>query len=181
MARFTEAYIAEGDVLNLLSPYDRTAGQGALVGSIFGVALNDVLSGVSGQFQTFGVFDLAKLSTDVWAVGQKLYWDDSNKRLDEDSTVGPYVAVATEVTANPSSTGQCKLVPPQGLAEGAQAYLAPLTFGTDIAAATANGVLTDSSAVNPTKAQFDELAKEVGTRLNAITSALITAGILKAS
>lgn len=171
-----------GKVLSFAAPYDRLSGQGALLGALFGVAMIDVLSGVTADFLMEGEFTgLAKLSTDVWAVGDRLYWDDSNKRLDLDSTVGTFVAVATAVTANPSTTGQCVLVKPSELAEGAQAYLAALTMGTDITAATANGSLEDSSAVNPTKVQFDNNMKEIGTRLNAITAALITAKILKAS
>lgn len=58
------------------------------------------------------------------------------------------------------------------------AALADLTFGTNITAATANGALTDSSATNPTDAQFNELAKEVGTRLNAFGAVLRAHGFL---
>lgn len=63
----------------------------------------------------------------------------------------------------------------------AQPVLAKLTFGTNIAAATANGALTDSSATNPTEAQFNELAKELGTKINAIIDALRAAGIQASS
>jgi hypothetical protein len=45
---------------------------------------------------------------------------------------------------------------------------AALTFGSNITAATANGSLTDSAGTNPTDAQFNELAKELGTKINAL-------------
>lgn len=60
----------------------------------------------------------------------------------------------------------------------ASAALAALTMGTDVTAATANGSLEDSAAVNPTKVNFDNNMKEIGTRLNAITAALAASGIL---
>lgn len=62
-----------------------------------------------------------------------------------------------------------------------QPVLAKLTFGTNIAAATANGALTDSAGTNPTEAQFNELAKELGTKINAIIDALRAAGIQASS
>lgn len=58
--------------------------------------------------------------------------------------------------------------------------IADLTFGTNIAAATANGALTDSSATNPTDAQFNELAKEVGVKINGVLAALRAASIVAA-
>lgn len=58
------------------------------------------------------------------------------------------------------------------------AAVADLTFGTNITAATANGSLTDSSATNPTEAQFNEPAKELGTKINDILAALRAAGVI---
>lgn len=59
-----------------------------------------------------------------------------------------------------------------------QPAIATLAFGTNIAAATADNTLTQSSGTNPTEAQFNELAKELGTKINAITAALRNAGII---
>lgn len=39
---------------------------------------------------------------------------------------------------------------------------------TGIAAATASATLTDSSSTNPTEAEFNQLAKDVGTAYNAL-------------
>lgn len=172
-------YKAPGKTITLAAPYDRTSGQGAQVGSIFGVALQTVLSGVDGEFKTDGVWELAKTSAQAWTQGQKIYWDNSNKRCDSDSTLGQLIGVATVAAANPSSTGYVRLngVAP-ATAEGPQAAIASFTMGANITAATANDALTDSSATNPTDAQFNELAKEVGTKVNAILVALRAAGII---
>jgi len=168
-----------GDTLTLTTDRAVSSGGGFLQGSIFGVATGIYASGDAGEFATCGVYGLAKTSAQAWTVGQKIYWDDTNHRCDSDGTVGQLIGVATEVAANPSSTGYVKLS--EGVhssSEGPQTAIASLTFGTNITAATANGSLTDSSATNPTDAQFNELAKELGTKINDILTALRAAGII---
>lgn len=142
-------YIQPGVVLTLAAPYDRTSGQGAQVGSLFGVAAGDVLSGADGQFQVEGVFTLAKTSAQAWTQGQKIFWDNSNKRCDSDSTVGMLIGVAAEVAANPSSTGAVRLNGSSpATAEGAQGAVADLTDNSGGAAADGTiGVVTAATAL----------------------------------
>lgn len=102
-------YVQPGKVLTLTAPYARSSGEGALVDSVFGVALNDVLIAVATEFAVTGVWTLAKTSAQAWTVGQKIYWDDGNKRCDSTSSVGPLIGVATVIAANPSSTGVVRL------------------------------------------------------------------------
>jgi predicted RecA/RadA family phage recombinase len=102
-------YIQPGDTLELAAPYDRTTGQGALVGSIFGVALGTVASGASGRFATRGVWTLPKTSAQAWTVGAKIYWDDTNKRCDTTASGNTLIGVAVAAAANPSSTGTVRL------------------------------------------------------------------------
>lgn len=132
-------YIQPGEVITLAAPYDRSSGEGALVGSIFGVATKDVLSGASAEFRLVGVHTLAKTSAQAWTVGQKIYWDNANKRCDTDSTLGQLIGVATAVADNPSSTGTVRLnggVP--STSEGPQAAIASLT---DNGGGTADGTV----------------------------------------
>jgi predicted RecA/RadA family phage recombinase len=174
-------YKYEGKTVPLTAPYQRNSGLGAQVGSIFGVALQTVANGVEGQFATEGVWELAKTDEQEWTQGQKIYWDNSGKVCTNVATAGMLIGVAMEAVAVTAglTTGVVRLngVAP-ATSEGPQTAIASFTFGTDITAATANGALTDSSAVNPTKAQFDELAKEVGTKVNDILVALRAAGII---
>lgn len=104
-----ENFEKSGDVLTLTAPYTVASGAGALVGKIFGVAVADVASGADGEFRTKGVFTLAKLNTSVWVKGQKVFWDNTNKRCDGDPAVGPCIGVAHEAAANPTTTAQVKL------------------------------------------------------------------------
>lgn len=174
-------YIQPGDTITLAAPYDRTTGQGAQVGSIFGVALATVLSTVDGEFATKGVWELTKVGSQAWTQGEKIYWDDANKRCTSVATAGMLIGVATEAVGSGAGVvlGNVRLngVAP-ATAEGPQTAIASFTMGTNITAATANDALTDSSATNPSEAQFNELAKEVGTKVNAILAALRAAGII---
>jgi len=102
-------YIQEGKTLSLTAPYDRTSGQGALVGSIFGVAVTDVLSGATGQFTIEGVFEINKLSTDVVTLGLIIYWDDTNKRCTITASGNTKIGAAIEAAGNGVSTVKVKL------------------------------------------------------------------------
>lgn len=103
-------FIQEGEVLTLTAPYTRTSGQGALVGSIFGVALVDVTSGSQASFATEGVWTLPKTSAQAWSsVGTKIYWDDSAKECTTTSSANTLIGVNVATAANPSSTGRVRL------------------------------------------------------------------------
>lgn len=85
-------FVQKGDVLTLAAPYDRSSGQGALIGTyLFGVAQKDVLSGADGEFLMNGVVDLTKVGSQAWTVGAKIYWDDTNKYLTTTAMSNTYV------------------------------------------------------------------------------------------
>lgn len=148
-------YTQPGDILTLTAPYAVASGAGALVGSIFGVATSAVASGAEGEFKTCGVFELTKATGTAWTQGEKIYWDDSNKRCSDDSTVGQLIGAATAAAASGDTTGKVKLngVAPS-TAEGPQAAIASLT---DNGGGTADGTvaaqaepvtLTDSTGLS---------------------------------
>ncbi len=157
-------YVQPGETLPLLAPYDVVAGEGAKVGSIFGVAVNDALSGAHVELMTEGVFDLEKTSAQAWAVGERVYWNDSTKKCDTDSAAGMLVGYATAIAANPTATGFVKLV---GTAtdslEGAQAAVA------DVATADADGTYGAPEA---------SLINELKTQLNSLLARLRLAGVI---
>lgn len=102
-------YIQEGEAVELTAPYDRVSGEGALIGSVFGVALTTVTSGSKAAFALCGVFSLKKLSTEVWTVGVKIYWDNTNKQCTTVSAGNTLIGAAMAVTVNPSATGLVRL------------------------------------------------------------------------
>jgi predicted RecA/RadA family phage recombinase len=72
-------WVQDGDIISLAAPYDVSAGGGALVGTQFGVAQGDALSGAAVLLVTRGVFDLTKVESQAWTVGAAIYWDNTNK------------------------------------------------------------------------------------------------------
>lgn len=101
-------FIQEGDNITLTAPYAVASGAGALVGTIFGVAIADVANGANGIFAREGVFALTALSTDVIAQGAKVYWDNTNKRLT--GTVGTNVLVGAAVVAKANGETTCTVL-----------------------------------------------------------------------
>ncbi len=159
-------YIQPGDTLTLTAPYARDAGQGAQVGAIFGVACSDVENAVEGEFKTEGVFELTKVGSQAWAVGDKIHWDNSNKRCTTDSAAGMLIGVAVEAAGSGAGVvlGKVKLngVAPSML-EGAQAAVADV--------ATADSDATYGAAEST-------LINEMKTQLNALLARLRLAGII---
>lgn len=80
-------YIQEGDVLDYTAGGTAiAAGAIALMGKRIGVVLADIAASATGAVSVTGVWTVAKLSTDVVAQGDLLYWDAANSRLT--TTVG---------------------------------------------------------------------------------------------
>lgn len=99
-----------GDTITITSPSGgTTSGGGVLVGTVLGVAVTDSVEGDPVAVELEGVFELPKLSTGVFTVGEKLYWDAGNARLTDVSTDNTECGIAWEAAANPSSTGMVKL------------------------------------------------------------------------
>lgn len=166
-------YVQEGKILDFTAPYDRTSGQGFQVGSIFAVALGTALSGAAIRGQIAGVWTLAKTSAQAWTVGQKIYWDNTNKRCDTDSTVGMLIGVAQAVAANPSSTGNVRLNGSSpATAEGPQAAEADLTDNGGGAAADGTiGAVTAPTAIGAT---LTDSTGDSGTHDDTLADGLTT-------
>ena len=97
-------YVQDGEVLELIAPYAVGSGDGALVGSIFGVAVNAYANGVAGVFRREGVCTVTALSTDVITQGTKVYWDNAAKRMTGILTGNTLVGAATVAKANGETT-----------------------------------------------------------------------------
>ena len=102
-------FVQPGDTLTLPAPYDVLSGGGALVGSIFGVAAEDALSGADVDLVVEGVFTLPKTSALAIAIGDHVYWDDTAKVVNKTSGGNTLVGVAVSVAANPSGTVDVRL------------------------------------------------------------------------
>jgi predicted RecA/RadA family phage recombinase len=164
-------FIQPGECLDLAAPYNRVSGEGALVGTIFGVATRDVASVDTIPFCVCGVWRLAKTAAQAWTVGQRIFWDDSNKRCDSDPTAGQLIGYATAAAADPSSTGDVSLCccPPE-LSEGKQAAVADLVDNSGGAAADGTiGAVTAPTALTHAVGTADNTVADVGAAFNQTT------------
>jgi predicted RecA/RadA family phage recombinase len=103
-------YYQKGDVLDLTPAAAVAKGEGYLFGAaLFGVAVDAVAISTEGRFVTEGVVDIAKTSALAIAVGDRLYWDATNKCVNKTATAQQHVGIAVAAAANPSSTVKMKL------------------------------------------------------------------------
>jgi predicted RecA/RadA family phage recombinase len=82
-----KTFIQSGDCITVIAPAGGTvSGELYKVGAFIGVAATTEVAGASVVLKLCGVFGLTKISAQAWAQG-----------------------VATEIAANPSATGACRL------------------------------------------------------------------------
>jgi predicted RecA/RadA family phage recombinase len=104
-------YVQKGENITIAATAAAASGQGVLVGNLFGIAAGDAAIGEDLDLVTEGVFSMAKVSTDVLAVGDFVYWDDANTLATSDDNTGAneLIGLAVTVAANPSGTVNVKL------------------------------------------------------------------------
>lgn len=104
-------YIQPGKDVDLTAPTGGvTTGVGVLIGNIFGIAHKTAAAAAAFVAGTAGIWKPAKTSAQAWAVGEKVYWDNTNARADNALAAGfRRIGVVAEAAANPSSTGKVRL------------------------------------------------------------------------
>lgn len=103
-------FVQEGDTLTLTPTAAVASGVGYLFGAaIFGVATNDVAANAPGEFITEGVVTIGKTSALAISVGDRVFWDATNKVVNKTSTAQQCVGVAVAAAGNPSETVAIKL------------------------------------------------------------------------
>ena len=102
-------FVQDGDCLDLTAPRALSSGEGFIVGSIFAVACTDAASGAAVVGCTEGVFDITKKGTTVFAVGDKVSWDNTNFRGDAPATGLYPIGVAVAAAGNGAATVRVKL------------------------------------------------------------------------
>ena len=106
-----KTFIQHGDCLTVPAPAGGTvSGELYKVGAIIGVAATTEVAGAPVVLKLDGVFGLTKISAQAWAIGEPIYMNTSSRALTNVSAAGlVLVGAATEVAANPSTTGACRL------------------------------------------------------------------------
>lgn len=105
-----KTFVQPGQTLTLTPAAAVASGIGYLFGAaVFGVAANDVAISTAGEFITEGVVTIGKTSALAIAVGDRVFWDATNKVVNKTSSAQQCVGVAVEAAANPSATVKIKL------------------------------------------------------------------------
>ena len=105
----TTKFVQPGQVLDYTPGSAVTAGQVVLIGVRIGVALNAISANATGPLQVSGVFNIAKLSTDVVAQGAALYWDNTNSRLTTTASGNTLAGYAAAAAGNGATTVAIKI------------------------------------------------------------------------
>lgn len=98
-----------GRNITVTAPYDLTSGDGCLVGSLFGLASNTVLSGAQVPIDTGGVYAIKKTAAQTFAQGAKVYWDNVAKSVTSVSASNTLIGVATKAAAGGDATANVRL------------------------------------------------------------------------
>lgn len=107
--------ISSGDVIDITAPAGgTTSGVGVKIGSLFVIPVTSNVAGDTVAGHRGGVFDHTAEgagSGQAWAVGDDIYWDDTNKRLTKTTTSNTKVGVAVAAKTTTATTGRIVLVP----------------------------------------------------------------------
>ena len=98
-------YIQPGRSITVAAPTGGVlSGQGVLIGTLFGIAQYDAVEDAEVEILTEGVVEIGKTSALAIGVGDRLFWDDTNKLVNKTTTAQQQVGVAVAAAANPSAT-----------------------------------------------------------------------------
>ncbi len=105
-----KTFIKQGDTLTLTPSAAVASGIGFLFGAgLFGVAVNDTAISTAGEFVTEGIVTIGKTSALAIAVGDRVFWDATNKVVNKTTSAQQCVGVAVTAAVNPSATVEIKL------------------------------------------------------------------------
>jgi predicted RecA/RadA family phage recombinase len=98
--------VQPGDSLAVAVPYAGgvTAGQGVLVGALFGVAAVDGAQNAVIEAATQGVFDLTKEPALAITAGARVFWDNTNRRVTTTATGNFLIGIATQAALAADAT-----------------------------------------------------------------------------
>ncbi len=107
--------VSNSDVIDITSPIGGTvSGVGVLIGSLFGIAVLTTAAGDVLPIHTTGIFDHIKEgagSGQAFAVGDAVYWDNTNKRMTKTSSGNTKVGYAVLAALTTDVVVRVRLVP----------------------------------------------------------------------
>jgi len=104
--------LAQSNMRTFVAPYAVASGAAFKVGSYVAVAATTAASGASVEGAIRGGFSgLAKATGEAWAVGDLLYWNDTNKNFAKTASGAVKAGIAYAAALSGDTTGSVDLVP----------------------------------------------------------------------
>jgi predicted RecA/RadA family phage recombinase len=106
-----KTFVQPGRAITVAAPAGGvTSGDGVLIGNLFGIAQGDAQATEDVEILTEGVAEIAKTSALAISIGDRLFWDGTNKVVNKTAAAQVCVGVAVAAAANPSATVYMKLI-----------------------------------------------------------------------
>lgn len=103
-------YYGKGDSINVIAPFNVVSGQPLKYGNIFGFCGAPANAGALVALHVVGEWLATKVTSEVWAIGDIIYFDNDLKNFSKTNVSGGIKAgVATEAAANGATTGKIRL------------------------------------------------------------------------
>jgi predicted RecA/RadA family phage recombinase len=103
-------FIQNGHMITVPAPTGGIAsGQGMIVGGLFGIAATTAPEGSNVEIATTGVYDLPKAPATVFALGDRVAWDDTAKVIAPPATGLYPVGLAITAAGNGAVTVRVRL------------------------------------------------------------------------
>jgi predicted RecA/RadA family phage recombinase len=112
-------FIQNGDIITVAAPAAVDSGDFVKVGSLFGVAITDAVSGADVAIAVTGVHELPKAAPLVINAGDPVYWSTSNGNFSKTAASNWYVGVAAEGAVSAATTVKVRLNGSMPIAAGA--------------------------------------------------------------
>jgi predicted RecA/RadA family phage recombinase len=100
-------YVQNGNVIDVIASADISVGDVVPLTNMCGVALVDIAANDTGSVKLDGVFTLPTDTGAAWSVGEKVYWDATNKKATKTATSNTPLGFA--VTAKVSAGTSCNV------------------------------------------------------------------------
>jgi predicted RecA/RadA family phage recombinase len=104
-------YKQRGEVIDYTPGSAVSAGDIVVQVDLIGQAVTDIAANTQGSLRIEGVINAPKLSTDVVAIGDVLYWDAGNSRCTKTASTHKIIGKALEVAGNGVTEVDVKLTP----------------------------------------------------------------------
>lgn len=107
----TSVYRNQGDLIDYTPGSNVSAGDIIVQVDLIGQVPNDILANEKGSLRIEGVINVPKLSSDVVAVGDVLYWDAGNTRATKTASTHKIIGKAVEAAGSGVTDVDVKLTP----------------------------------------------------------------------